>query len=558
MAIPEEELRRFEERLRGITTRLRETLEYAEGLTHGVERLDTVMVKSRDTFAQAQRVVSKLNDSSLTQVQRLHQQIEELQRLDISYGETLKASQAFTRGIEQLEDAISREKTEAMKEFGGALLGTSKTTQQFGTALNSLTGQYDKVKSGAIRLGQAIEGGLGETLVAAAGPLAAGALVAAFALDALVKRISEAQGLAKTFGGTMFRSSTGVSTFTGIMVQNAALMAIHNVEAEQLGNVYNVLNHTYGLSATQATKFAGSLQDYVRQITPAIIQTMAYGRVTGLTDDQTGKLISTFGLLGEDLRKSDELFAMVATRAQQAGVNVSDMVHALTTLGSANIFAERSLGRTTGTLSGYARSIMTSNDSLLTGSNRAAIAAKAMNSVAEAAARMDLPQMMGFGAALDGITGTLDDAMRKVAKMPREAIFERAMKEITTRVQPGSQLVARTLMAQQFGIQDVNSALGVAVGDLREQKRSQANALREQETIRRTGGDLSRLSAMTANRLDDIFKLLTKISQAAVLAPGETLRGIFGGRGEAAGPAMMPSTRGAAPGMASSAAGGGY
>jgi len=285
------------------------------------------------------------------------------------------------------------------------------------------------------------------------------------ALAQTAARFKEAQQMIGAFGGTVASSEISVRRLTAILLVNQKEMALLGVEAADLTKAYEGLTKSYGISAGGAREFGASMMKYSEQSAYAITRTLGMAKVTGVSADQVTRFVSVMGTLGEDVRKSDLTFGRAAAAATRAGVNVSDVTDALMSLGTANIFVQRPMDKMLGSLGSFAEGIMTSSSALFTGANRAKLAADAMRAVADASAKLDMPTILAFGGVMQGMTGTMDEIMTRASKLDRAEIFKTALEAVGTAASPGQRMMAKSIMAMQLGIGDLNTALAIGAGE---------------------------------------------------------------------------------------------
>jgi hypothetical protein len=285
------------------------------------------------------------------------------------------------------------------------------------------------------------------------------------------------------------------------------------------------------------------LEEYAKQSSLAIARTVAMGRAIGMTDQETHALISTFGILGENLADSDILMARVAAQAERLGMPVADLAKNLELLAPANLFAGKSTEYSLNALTRFGNSILTNvNDPILKTADRAKIAAQAMRSLAEASARLDLPQMLAFGAAMDGFTGTMDEALTRVQGMKRTDIVAKAFKGIETMAEPGQKLMAKTLLASTMGIGNLNDQFGMALGNFNAiQGQGAAQLTQNNEAVEKMSNllDVAKAQSLGINQIVGILK-------AAVSGGGwgAALNLLTGGPVTTAPPTPAPATPG--------------
>ncbi len=507
-------------KLSGVSQAEQERADQAQGASkQEILSADQAMKKLRTITKSKERTEVQANEATIASLENLLTQQEANTE---SYAQTEKAlnearnkrGRAVRRDISSAVQWLSSV-TKTSQGMGG-LVGK---LSQFGTSATEGFTKASTQMSGAMKAA-GLKGGM-----VMGGAVVAGLGVAVFAIEALMKRFEEAQGVARSFGGTMFESEVSLVGLTDQLRKSALAMAFSRISAEDVGEVSTILAKNYGLSAMQARRFTGSLKAYTEQQIPATARTLAYGKIIGLTNKEVGEFINTFGILGGDLRESSNIFERLAARAKMAGINTGDLIKATTRLGRANIFAKTSALESGRTLSRYGEAIMASNNALLDGANKAAIAAEAINSIADASARLELPTILAFGAAMQGVTGSMDQMLETAMKVPREEIFKRFMDSISHAAAPGSRMFARTVLAQQLGIQNLNSAFGVAVAELKAQKADTEEIQRETALARKTGHDMYSLQVRTTNTLSKALEIITTISQAAILDPNIGLGG---------------------------------
>jgi hypothetical protein len=304
----------------------------------------------------------------------------------------------------------------------------------------------------------------------------------AIAVGQLVARFMEAQGAIQAFGGTLAGSEANVARLTRLFTNNREVMVLHGIEAEELTKTYAALTRSYGLSEGGARQFGLSMMRYSEASTDAILKTMAMGKVTGLTTDQVADLVSSLGVVGENVGQSDLMFAKLALSAERAGINVADMVTAVTTLNKANVLAKTNVGSTVSVLDMFSNSIMTSSSALLDGANKAKLAADATRAIADAASNLNLPQIIAFSGAMDGMAGSMDNVMKKAMGMGREDVFAKALGTITAGAAPGEKEFVTTMAAMSLGIKDLNTATAIGAGESTRTRRQQGSSDQDART----------------------------------------------------------------------------
>ena len=362
--------------------------------------------------------------------------------------------------------AAQQIKQAAIPAFGkwidqmGALGGGSPVVGKFLTFM----GQLPKTIATASAALSAFGAAIGVTAAVAA-PILAVIVAVGIAVAQTIARFKEAQQMLGAFGGTAAGSEVSVRRLTAILLVNQEEMALLGVEAADLSKAYEGLTKSYGISAGGAREFGVSMMKYSEQSAYAITRTLGMAKVTGVSADQVTRFVSVMGVLGEDVRKSDLVFGKAAAAATRAGVNVSDVTDALVSLGTANIFVQRPLDKMLGSLGSFSEGIMTSSSALFTGANRAKLAADAMRAVADASAKLDMPTILAFGGVMQGMTGTMDEILTRASKLDRAEIFKTALETVGTAAAPGQRIMAKSIMAMQLGIGDLNTALSLGASE---------------------------------------------------------------------------------------------
>jgi len=393
--------------------------------------------------------------------------------LDRALKEGSSAAGTLGLKVEKLGDTLKNVKVPALAGWADKMSALGGGAGGLGTFALGIKKIYNVVKI-AIPTVMAMVGVLGGPVTFGIITLTAFLTAGAIAIGQTVARFKEAQGALKAFGGTVAVNETGVGTLTAMFMKNRDAMVVYGVEAEELTKTHASLTASYGLSASSAKRFGLSMMDYAKASTASIVNTLAMGKVTGLTNEQTGAFISSLGVVGEDMSQSSLIFAKVSLAAEQSGINVADFTEALTTLNQANVFARTNMGRTSNTLQMFSDSITESNSALLEGVNRNKMAAAAVRSIADASANLNLPQILAFSGAMDGMAGSMDKAMQKAMGMDRADIFAKALETITAGAAPGEREFVKTMAAMSLGIKDLNTAAAVGAGETTRARRQQA------------------------------------------------------------------------------------
>jgi hypothetical protein len=176
--------------------------------------------------------------------------------------------------------------------------------------------------------------------------------------------------------------------------------------------------------------------------------------------------------------------------------------------------------------------------------NRAAVAARAVQSLADAAKNLELPQMFAFGLAMKGFQGSMDDALRSVNKMNKVEIVKEAFKGITEMVEPDQQLMAKYMMASTMGINNFNDRMALALGNFDALERQGATQITGQNKTVDTSKRLLEAALAQVSKLDTLIKVV-KGTPGALVTGG--VGGLWGSvTGGAARRQVMPSLGGGA------------
>jgi hypothetical protein len=360
----------------------------------------------------------------------------------------------------------------------------------------------------------------------------------AIVANEMIHRFQESAKMVSSFGGVMSTSLGGINRWRQTMQGITPSLIMNGVSVDDLGAAYKALTSTYAVSKDQANKFGMSVEAYGQRSALAITRTLAMGRVVGMTTQETGALVSTFGVLGENLEDSSLLVGKMAVASERLGITMSDLTKDITTLTPANMYAGKSVEKSMAALTRFGASITSLNDPLLKSVDKNLMAANAMRAVAEGAASLDLPQMLAVGGALNGFTGNMDDALKKVMSMNRLDIAKNAFKGIEGIASPGQKNMAKLLIASSMHMGTLVDQYAIAQGN--------ASALATQGTSQlatdREGtekmGDMLTVAKAQVGRLDTLIQAVKALPGA--IASGTTGQLFSGGGASATAFPSMP------------------
>jgi hypothetical protein len=517
-----------------------------------LEKKNAILTKEWGTkYGEVQRILVKVNKESKNRVQALLDEQKAVKAMINTarfLGEDTKKYTAAATKLGQSAKSVALDETAEMVKSFSVNAGVGATA--------NLVKAIGAIKSfmNAIKMVQSIAAAFGKSL---GGVATGGILIVIMAVLSAVERLfanmKNGAEISKSFAGTTLRNSASIASLTKVLMINDTLMARLGVTAEELAKNVNVLTQSYALSTGGAQRLGYTTDSYIKAAMTASIHTLAMAKAIGMSDEQTGQMMSTMGLLGEDLSKSNEIFARMAYQANQAGLNVNDLVNATNSLTSANIFATGSMMKTSRSLAGFAQSVMESNNALLNGSNKAYMAAKAVNAMAEAASKLDIGTIMAFGGALKGFSGTMDQLLAQSTGMNRMDILKQYQGTVAASAPEGSKQLAKTILAQQLGITELNTAMTTAIGSFKNGNVSQAQVAKEMEESMKQGQALEGLAMGQNFLLGGILKTLNQI--LGTLTGTAISKLIFGGgsRTEAAVPNQAVPVSGRQPGEPASA-----
>lgn len=502
----------------------------------GAKKTSESFVAMGASFYEVKNRIDSLNSRNTTHIDILQKQLLTINEVSTAEQNRLKilgdlpgATQLATdteKALIQQRKDITRE---SIKQIAAAATG-GRATKGISSVFESL----DKFKGTAKGTVAAIQtmapallkaGVSMATLAKFTTPVGWGISLLGLIIGQLTDRFNEARKISLSFGGQIAGSKDIIQTMTGVLISNQATMKLLNVTAEEFGSTLANLSKAYAFSKSSAANFGQSQLEYVKNSSHAIISTIGMARTTGMANKQIDDLLSSFSILGENMAGSSESFLRLAARSKDADISIEDMSQALIQSAPAHVFVADAVNITTGVLSNFAKSIVTSNAALFDGANKSYIAAKAVHALADAANSMDLPQMLAFGAAMTGMTGTIDDMLVSVSKTDRFKMMGTALDAITKNVQPGQQLMARTVALQQmFHVADPMTAIAMASMPTKELLKTQIRSADETKKMIDTGGDMYRLSVLQSNTIDKIYAAITSGLIGAAWHPIDTMR----------------------------------
>jgi hypothetical protein len=465
---------------------------------------------------KANDILQKLNQTEHSRIQLLiAQRDQQIQALE--------AAKKLTDATDEMQESFTKAQQAIRKNTAKELVrGFSKSTGGSLARGMDFVKNLKDLRSMARAIGEVIARiGMVRSAIAATG-IGAIILLAIAMFEQLMGRLKDAAQASKSFAGSTMHSQIGIMTLTGSMLKWNAWATTLGVSMEEIIKTTDILVNSYALQAQAATRFGVDIESYQDAVMGATIDTLSMGKAMGMTQDAIAKLMVSWALLGEDLRQSPAILAHLANMANDSGLNVTGLTTSLASMTNANMFATGSLMKTARSLAGFSKAIMESNNALLNGANKAAMAERAVTAMADAASKLDIPTIMAFGGAMEGFSGTMDQLLQQAAGMDRMEIFKRYQKQVEATAPTGQKMLAKTILAQHLGIQDLNTAMTTSIGVLQGQEKFAEDLAKDMKRANDRQGELQRLSFSQTMLLNGILDQVIKIANAltgTILSP---------------------------------------